>query len=255
MNSTERENARLLQKVFRTKSVRYSLVPLYGPLLHSSSHLTLLFILLAIQCPICLEPFEPDIATIDMEQSLEKHKQRHTRIDSYGIPLIGTDDKPIKLLRCGHIFDMTCWQMWVDSGQGNVLICPVCRQDVGAPKRESTSHSRGSAARQGAGAVRADGFVRAAEEGRHPSEQSSLFARIMANTSGPSMLLRPVNNTRQNYNAIPTQSDPLPARVLIDRQRSAPTIMQLSMHSMNGESTATTSEIDELSSEQTPFLS
>ena len=39
MNSMERENARLLQKVFRTKSVRYSLVPLYGPLLHPhSSH-------------------------------------------------------------------------------------------------------------------------------------------------------------------------------------------------------------------------
>jgi hypothetical protein len=34
MNSTERENARLLQRVFRTKSVRYSLVPLYRPLLH-----------------------------------------------------------------------------------------------------------------------------------------------------------------------------------------------------------------------------
>ena len=58
--------------------------------------------------------------------------------------------------------------------------------------------------------MRADGFVRAAEEGRHPSEQSSLFARIIANTSGPSMLLRPMNNTRQNYNAIPTQSDPSP---------------------------------------------
>jgi len=60
--------------------------------------------------------------TIIREQSLEKHRQSHKRIDSYGIPLIGTDDKPIKLLRCGHIFDMTIWQMWVDSGQGNVLI-------------------------------------------------------------------------------------------------------------------------------------
>lgn len=182
-----------------------------------------------------------------MEQSLEKRRQKHNRIDSYGIPLIGTDDKPIKLLRCGHIFDTTCWQMWVDSGQGNVLICPVCRQDVGASKRESTIHSRGYTARDGT-----DEFVRA-EEGRHP-DQSSLFARIIANTSGPSMLLRPVNNaTRLNYNTISTRPEPLPTRVLIDRQRSAPTIMQLSMHSMHGESTTT--EGDEFSGERTPFLS
>ena len=187
-----------------------------------------------------------------MEQSLDKHRQKHKRIDSYGIPLLGTDDKPIKLLRCGHIFDMTCWQMWVDSGQGNVLICPVCRQDVGASKRESsTSHRRGYTVRYGGrGTVSADEFGRA-EEGRN-SEQSTLFARIIANTSGPSMLLRPVNNTtRQNYNAIPTRSDPLPTRVMIDRQRSAPTIMQLSMHSILGEPTT---EIDEISTEQTPFL-
>jgi hypothetical protein len=31
----------------------------------SSSQLSLLFNLLVIQCPICLEPFEPDITTID----------------------------------------------------------------------------------------------------------------------------------------------------------------------------------------------
>lgn len=217
MNPTERENARLLQKVFRTMS-----------------------------CPICLEPFEPDITTtIDMDQSLEKHRQKSKRIDSYGIPLIGTDDKPIKLLRCGHIFDMTCWQMWVDSGQGNVLICPVCRQDVGASKRESR-HSRGAVGVD-------DIIIGRAEEGRH-SEQSSLFTRLIANASGPSMLLRPVNNTtRQNYNAIPLRSEPIPTRVLIDRQHSAPTIMQLSMHSIHGE--LTTSEIDEFSSEQTPFFS
>jgi len=39
MNSTERKNARLLQKVFRKKSVRYSLVPLYGPLRHPHNSL------------------------------------------------------------------------------------------------------------------------------------------------------------------------------------------------------------------------
>ena len=111
-----------------------------------------------------------------------------------------------------------------------VNICPVCRQDVGAPKWESTSHTRAYTARQGGGTVRADGFVRAAEEGRHPSEQWSLFARIIANTSGPSMLLRPMNNSWQNYNAIQTQSDPSPTWVLIDQQCSAPTIMQHAFH-------------------------
>jgi len=59
----------------------------------------------ATSCPICLEDFVSD--------------------------RIGSDDRPIKLLRCGHVFDATCWEEWVNSGQGQVSKCPICKKDVG----------------------------------------------------------------------------------------------------------------------------
>mmetsp|Transcript_21112 Transcript_21112/g.60257 ORF Transcript_21112/g.60257 Transcript_21112/m.60257 type:complete len:449 (-) Transcript_21112:1510-2856(-) len=59
----------------------------------------------ATSCPICLEDF----------------------ISS----TVGSDERPIKLLRCGHVFDQSCWEEWVNSGSGNVTRCPICQQDVG----------------------------------------------------------------------------------------------------------------------------
>merc|ERR1712124_125232 len=56
-------------------------------------------------CPICLEDF-----------SSTTH---------------GSDGHPIQLLRCGHVFDKTCYQEWVSSGNGDVTKCPICRIDVG----------------------------------------------------------------------------------------------------------------------------
>lgn len=56
-------------------------------------------------CPICLEDF----------QSSQN----------------GSDGKPIKLLRCGHAFDETCWAEWISTGQGNITKCPICKMDVG----------------------------------------------------------------------------------------------------------------------------
>ena len=55
------------------------------------------------------------------------------RVDGRGIPPRGSDGLPIKLLRCGHVFDETCWRCWVRSGNGDPCRCPVCRRDVGAP--------------------------------------------------------------------------------------------------------------------------
>jgi uncharacterized membrane protein YgcG len=57
-------------------------------------------------CSICLEKFKSD--------------------------KLGSDCLPIKLLRCGHVFDRTCWFEWVTSGQGDVTKCPICRVDVGS---------------------------------------------------------------------------------------------------------------------------
>lgn len=55
-------------------------------------------------CPICLEDFAS--------------KQ------------CGSDGHPIQLLRCGHVFDKTCYEKWISSGNGDITKCPVCRADV-----------------------------------------------------------------------------------------------------------------------------
>ena len=60
-------------------------------------------------CPICLEAFLP-------------------QPQGY----IGSDSHPLKLLRCGHVFDEICWSAWITSGQANVQRCPICQQDVGS---------------------------------------------------------------------------------------------------------------------------
>lgn len=56
-------------------------------------------------CPICLQDFSSAV--------------------------LGSDGHPIQLLRCGHIFDKTCYRKWVSSGCGDVTKCPICRADVG----------------------------------------------------------------------------------------------------------------------------
>lgn len=62
-------------------------------------------------CPICLDAFPAEITG--------------------GPPKNGSDGQPLKLLRCGHVFDETCWTDWVNTGKGNVRRCPICQQDVG----------------------------------------------------------------------------------------------------------------------------
>ena len=78
-------------------------------------------------CPICLESFQ-----IESEDGLK-------RVDSFGIPILGTDGLPLKLLRCGHIMDMTCWLNWVKTGHGASLKCPVCREDLGSHSHRKVS--------------------------------------------------------------------------------------------------------------------
>jgi uncharacterized membrane protein YgcG len=65
---------------------------------------------LAVSCPICLECFQPRVEGINSQK--------------------GSDGLPLKLLRCGHVFDETCWAAWVSSGQVNVAKCPICNQEV-----------------------------------------------------------------------------------------------------------------------------
>lgn len=69
-------------------------------------------------CPICLEDFKSDT--------------------------VGSDDLPIKLLRCGHCFDEKCWSEWVHIGRGHAVTkCPICKKDVGRdlPEELSSIHN------------------------------------------------------------------------------------------------------------------
>lgn len=77
----------------------------------------------AKSCPICLEDFQV------IEGSHCNETEKFTQNGSDGLPL--------RLLRCGHIFDETCWAEWVSSGHhGKVDKCPICQQNVGKPLRD-----------------------------------------------------------------------------------------------------------------------
>jgi hypothetical protein len=93
MGAIDTEKAKLLQQGFKTRA-----------------------------CPICLEPFCADL-DVDEKSSLN-------HVDSYGIPTKGSDGLHIKILRCGHIIDRTCWIAWISTGKGDIMRCPVCRQDI-----------------------------------------------------------------------------------------------------------------------------
>jgi uncharacterized membrane protein YgcG len=100
-------------------------------------------------CPICLEEF-PIVAqggsgTNHMFMGLGS-ESKVADVSADPLPTIGNDGLPLKLLRCGHVFDQSCWKCWVDKGQGNPLKCPVCRQDIGGKnaKRRNTSTTSSS---------------------------------------------------------------------------------------------------------------
>lgn len=72
------------------------------------------------------------------------------------LPTIGSDGRPLKLLRCGHTFDMTCWEEWIESGHGDPSKCPICKQDVGGsppptPSAPLMMESRGTNRQQNVG--------------------------------------------------------------------------------------------------------
>jgi len=82
-------------------------------------------------CPICFEDFRLPENSSESEPMLQQR-------------IIGSDGLPIRLLRCGHVFDETCYQTWISSGQGDVTVCPICKQDVAASpsQQSSTLHRR-----------------------------------------------------------------------------------------------------------------
>lgn len=75
-------------------------------------------------CPICLEDFKTKESDAGGEEDTEPQ-------------LVGSDGLQIKLLRCGHVFDETCWQEWINNGNHRKIDkCPICQQDVGPSPRD-----------------------------------------------------------------------------------------------------------------------
>lgn len=85
-------------------------------------------------CPICLEPFQlRDNISHSSCKAEEKtiNDSQQERLLLLCDVSIGSDGLPVKLLRCGHVFDETCWQEWVTNGRGAATTCPICRANIG----------------------------------------------------------------------------------------------------------------------------
>jgi len=100
----------------------------------------------ATSCPICLEAFQigkDDDAICPFLKSNRKehdinccHEESDSRSKKVGTTMKGSDGFAVKLLRCGHVFDETCFNELVNSScNGNVSRRPICKPDVG--KNES----------------------------------------------------------------------------------------------------------------------
>lgn len=162
MTPVAKEKARLLQRDYRTRSCPICLEPFLDGAEsssfliesnHGSYHGSNLRRSNSFMCGEGTNKVNDNDRNEDDDESLpstskQQQQQRNygsflqQRVDSYGIPLRGSDGRKIKLLRCGHIFCESCWKAWVHSGHGNPCICPVCRQDVGkSVKKPSRSSS------------------------------------------------------------------------------------------------------------------
>ena len=67
-------------------------------------------------------------------------------LEDFASKKCGSDGHPIQLLRCGHVFDKTCYEQWISSGNGDITKCPVCRADVrigheNPPIHQEVNHS------------------------------------------------------------------------------------------------------------------
>lgn len=91
-------------------------------------------------CAICLEDFAPpssdgELSPLTGSGHGGKGDHVNTPNSKNGrLPTMGSDGRPLKLLRCGHAFDMSCWEDWISAGHGDPTKCPICKQDVaGSP--------------------------------------------------------------------------------------------------------------------------
>ena len=80
-----------------------------------------------------------------LKEQDEDHQQEgmspNTNQPTGSTRMMGSDQLPLMLLRCGHVFDTTCLEEWVSTGRSKINKCPICQHDVGAPPVQSTSCS------------------------------------------------------------------------------------------------------------------
>lgn len=95
-------------------------------------------------CPICLENFQGvnKNQTQSNDEDEPSNDTNQTKVSCKFVPTTGSDGLPLKLLRCGHVFDETCWSEYVSAKDGDVHVCPICKQDLAPnPAQESTPSS------------------------------------------------------------------------------------------------------------------
>ena len=135
---------------------------------------------------------------VDGEDHLDEASKKEEEDDD--LVMIGPDGREVKLLRCGHVFNQTCWEKWIQSGQGPINKCPICKQDIGEdgslaapmeprstfswPTRQSVSTSRmgGSSTSTGSSSTfgrqwnrdGSDGTASSFRPYRHRQEMSTL---------------------------------------------------------------------------------
>lgn len=143
----------------------------------------------AQSCPICLESFqccgvlreETTSESEDADDDKNAATDRENKENKKEVRK-GSDGLPLKLLRCGHVFDETCWAQWVSSGHhGKVDKCPICQQDVGKNDGGDTPNKRTD-----------DSTVRRRTDGA-----TSSSSHDQTTTAGPTV---PVNLERQGGN-------------------------------------------------------
>jgi hypothetical protein len=78
-------------------------------------------------CPICLEPFLP------FPHTTTQSCTANYSLSKVSFQQLGSDGQPCTVLRCGHIYDTTCWTIWMKRyvlKDGKIAKCLLCQQEV-----------------------------------------------------------------------------------------------------------------------------
>jgi uncharacterized membrane protein YgcG len=144
-------------------------------------------------CPICLDDF----------QTYSSDRNKTPSGTASSSDRVGSDGLPLKLLRCGHVFDQTCWTEWIETGQGNFTQCPVCNQDI----RVGTPSASDERSPDSDGAIRQRNGIGAVQEAElRGYQQERMFRLARMGQMYPRFV---------NHQQVQTWSDPAYDRPLV----------------------------------------